>query len=150
MSILELLKEIDKLAKIINEKNKELETLQKNYDSKLHTINKYIESISPSTTGTVPEEQLINAISKPIECPHCHQKLWDNQEKSTFLLIPKQKIDTKFDTTVAVRDEQPQPQQLTTSTTSNKQKKKTNIVCSYCKMTGHTRAKCYKRLNTPV
>ena len=44
-------------------KNKELETLQKNYDSKLHTINKYIESISPSTTGTVPEEQLINAIS---------------------------------------------------------------------------------------
>ncbi|CAX39991.1 conserved hypothetical protein [Candida dubliniensis CD36] len=147
MSILELSKEIDKLAKIINEKNKELETLQRNYDSKLHMINKYIETISPSSTGTIPEEQLINAISKPIECPHCHEKLWDNQEKSTFLLIPKQKIDTKFDT-IATQDEQPQPPTITTS--SNKQKKKTNIVCSYCKMTGHTRAKCRKRLNTPM
>ena len=89
MSIIELLNEIGKLAEIINEKNRELENLRKNYDSKLQVINKYIEDLSLSSSplpslDTITDENLITRLSTPIECPNCHNRVWENSKNSDF------------------------------------------------------------------
>lgn len=154
MSIIELLNEIGKLAEIINEKNRELENLRKNYDSKLQVINKYIEDLSLSLSplpslDTITDENLITRLSTPIECPNCHNRVWENSKNSDFLLIPKHKITTGSEL-------QQEDTSLTTLTQSlpplsNKpSKNKSKIECSYCKKKGHTRAKCRIRLNTPI
>lgn len=152
MSIIELLNEIGKLAQIINEKNHELENLRKNYDTKLQMINKYIEELSLSSSSspsTITEERLIAQLSESIECPNCQYRIWENCKNSDFLLIPKSKIATRSNPGLYDKASTP-PTPVEPSTITKPYKKKSNIVCSYCKKTGHTRAKCRTRLITPI
>lgn len=155
MSIIELLNEIGKLAQIINDKNHELENLRKNYDTKLQMINKYIEELSfpssslSSSSSTITEERLIKQLSEPIECPNCQYKIWESCKNSDFLLIPKNKIATRSNPGLDDKVSTP-PVPVEPPTITKQLKKKSNVVCSYCKKTGHTRAKCRTRLSTPI
>ncbi|EMG48726.1 hypothetical protein SBY92_004049 [Candida maltosa Xu316] len=152
MSIVELSNEIGKLAQIINEKNQELDELRKNYDAKLQIINKYISSLptSSSSSSAITDDQFIKQVSTPISCPQCQHTIWDIQKPhdSEFLLIPKQCIQTqsKVESSRVVENLPPQTKTIHESKNKNKSK----VICSYCKKTGHTRAKCRTRLNTPV
>ncbi|RCK59502.1 hypothetical protein Cantr_07436 [Candida viswanathii] len=147
MSIIELLNEIGKLAQIINEKNQELESLRQSYDAKLQIINQYIENLKLSSTSTISDDELIAQISQPIECLKCHHRVWENSQESEFLLIPKSKIERVS----KVEDKTPTAQAPAPSHTAPQKlsKNKSKIECSYCKKTGHTRAKCRVRLSTP-
>ncbi|RCK62939.1 hypothetical protein Cantr_09475 [Candida viswanathii] len=148
MSIIELLNEIGKLAQIINEKNQELESLRQSYDAKLQIINQYIENLKLPPTSTISDEELIAQISQPIECLKCLHRVWENSKESEFLLIPKSKIER---VSKVVENTTPTAQAAAPSHTAplKPSKNKSKIECSYCKKTGHTRAKCRVRLSTP-
>ena len=175
MSIVELLKSVDTLAKIINQKNHELEELKKGYDAKLHEINKYIrilqqqEDVKPDVE--MPEEVFRDKIDTIIKCNKCDNEIWNINSDSEFIIIPKKKLryllrnesDEKLldglreldlqkspnsDTTPEIR---PSPKEYSSVKSYKKQyNTKSKKTCSYCSKPGHSRAHCLTRLATPT
>ena len=174
MSIVELLKSVDTLAKIINQKNHELEELKKGYDSKLHEINKYIRILQEQegikVDGEIPEEILRQKINNVIKCSKCDHEIWNINSDNEFIIIPKQKLqyllgkesdkrlldglgeltlqkDSVTDTNSEIR---PSPKGYSSPKGYKKQyHTKSKKICSYCSKPGHSRAHCLIRLATP-
>lgn len=172
MSIVDLLKSVDTLAKLITQKNQELESLKKNYDAKLNQINKFINLINSQTSleqepprDEISDDELLKIIDKKISCLSCHQEIWDINEDTDFIIIPKKKIqfllkqqqwDQKNSNELsdklnnisigasATDDRSPSPYQSTYTPHKKSNFKKT---CSYCHKKGHSRARCLERLN---
>ncbi|CUM49053.1 unnamed protein product [Debaryomyces tyrocola] len=175
MSIVELLKSVDTLAKIINQKNHELEELKKGYDAKLHEINKYIrvlqeqEDVKPD--GEMPEEVFREKIDSIIKCSKCDHEIWNINSNNEFIIIPKKKLqyllgnesdkrlldglreltiqkDSGADTNSEIR---PSPKGYSSPKGYKKQyNTKSKKTCSYCSKPGHSRAHCLIRLATPT
>ena len=161
MNILELLKTVEELAKVIVQKNNELEVLKEGYDSKIRQLNEYIESVQqglniPDNTTTISGDQLLKTVEQGNVCPNCNNTLWNEQD---YILLPKRKV--KLLTVQGHEQQQFQLQTLSqdevqsniyshphalpakdkkSKATSNKR------ICSYCKQLGHSRAKCPARL----
>lgn len=161
MSIVEVLKSVEVLAKAVHEKSKHLDELIAQYNTKIQLVNSFLEKLP--TTNEVDElltdELFINSIKKP-QCPSCN-KSFDGE----FILVPKRKVEVKVDgeNTASIR----QNEQSTSSpdahspyilikesstsrgaaSNNNMYREKSKKVCSYCKKTGHSRARCFKRLN---
>lgn len=175
MSIVELLKSVDTLAKIINQKNHELEELKKGYDSKIHEINKYIK-ILQEQEGIKPDEQIPenvfrDKIDNVIKCSKCDHEIWNINSNSEFIIIPKQKLqyllgnesdkrlldelreltiqkDSGMDTNSEIR---PSSKGFSNPKGNKKQyNTKSKKTCSYCSKPGHSRAHCLIRLATPT
>ncbi|KAG7665795.1 uncharacterized protein J8A68_000620 [[Candida] subhashii] len=177
MSIVELSNTVDKLARVINQKNQELEELKKGYDEKLYLINNYVrrlESVITDHCGDddddddddefreINDEKLIHTLSNDINCPNCNHKVWNNKE-SEFILLPKSQVKYLVRGKSTSESNQPETerihsytQQTSSSSTrsfpqqQSKSKNKSKVICSFCKEPGHTRAKCLTRLNTPA
>ncbi|EGW34242.1 uncharacterized protein SPAPADRAFT_59671 [Spathaspora passalidarum NRRL Y-27907] len=160
MSIVELSATVDKLAKIINQKNKQLEDLKQGYDQKLHIINEYIRTLEGSIEGdsskeSIPNEEFIKKISSKVECPNCKHVIWDNMQSGEYVLVPKHQLKYLIRDTPQAQTQAHEPITPTTSTSNDtsyrppKPKNRSKINCSFCGEPGHTRAKCYKRLTTP-
>lgn len=170
MSLVDVLKSVGELANAINKKTRELDELKHLYDSKLRDLNTYIESLHISNTHISPEV-LQRQLDSQIHCPKCDECIWENG-KQEFVLIPKQLIELesipatqndKFipnlrghslnDQAKGIQEIQDKLQQHNFHRpTSDKpdqkpQHNKSKRICSYCKKTGHSRARCYKRLN---
>ena len=175
MSIVELLKSVDTLAKIINQKNNELEELKKGYDAKLHEINKYIrilqehEGVEPD--GEMPDAVFREKIDSITKCSKCDHEIWNINSNSEFIIIPKQKLqyllgnesdkrlldglreltiqkDSGTDTNSEIR---PSPKGYSSPKGYKKQyNTKSKKTCSYCSKPGHSRAHCLIRLATPT
>ncbi|KAI5954506.1 hypothetical protein KGF54_002281 [Candida jiufengensis] len=147
MSIADLSKEVDNLAKIIINKNAELEQLKKRYDSKIKIINDYISKIRPESVNEeqISDEQFVNLLNKDVKCTQCGHQL-NNKEEDEFLLIPKNQIQYLLPQgqlhTQPILKQDPNP----IKPIESKSKKKNHIICSFCKESGHTRAKCHKKL----
>lgn len=154
MGILELLKSVDELAKVIVQKNNELEQLKEGYDSKVRQLNEYIALVQQGLQihddeRTITGDELLETMKQPIKCSHCHNKL---SLDGDFILIPKRKVallGTK-DTSTRNIDEKQLPG-ITVPTKEKKSKSTSNKrICSYCKTLGHSRAKCPARLGLPT
>ncbi|CCE86438.1 Piso0_004928 [Millerozyma farinosa CBS 7064] len=173
MSIVELSKTIDTLAKSINEKNEELERLKKDFDDKLKVINQYIGLFNNKDGEQVQElnkmssEELTSMITKKIHCNNCNNIVWDLNQESEYILIPKSpvKLIRADDKTIsqpksensAVKNvsatmgsSEAQLDKPATQSTRTKKKGRSHITCSYCRQQGHVRANCHARLNKPL
>ncbi|CCE85339.1 Piso0_004928 [Millerozyma farinosa CBS 7064] len=173
MSIVELSKTIDTLAKSINEKNEELERLKRDFDNKLKVINQYI-GLFNNKDGEEAEElnnmnskELTEMITKKIHCNHCNNIIWDVNQESEYILIPRSAVklirvddktmpQQKFENTASkgvsanLGSSESQFEKPATQSTKTKKKGRSHITCSYCHQQGHVRANCHARLNKPL
>mmetsp|Transcript_81 Transcript_81/g.84 ORF Transcript_81/g.84 Transcript_81/m.84 type:complete len:180 (+) Transcript_81:30-569(+) len=178
MSIVELLKSVDTLAKIINQKNLELEELKKGYDSKLHEINKYIRILQEQEAietekdiKDIPEEIFREKIGSTIRCSNCDHEVWSINSDSDFIIIPKRKLqyllgherdgsllnelkDLTIQNDLATHKSpeiRSSPHHYSGFNGYKKQyNTKSKKTCSYCSKPGHSRAHCLIRLSTPT
>ncbi|KAK6460070.1 hypothetical protein DFJ63DRAFT_315944 [Scheffersomyces coipomensis] len=180
MSIVDLSKTVENLAKVVNQKNKELEELKKEYDEKLQIINSYIskiQSIAPSTesktlleveSSSLDISEFSSVISSTINCNKCDAMIWDNQKETDFVLIPRHKLqyllastkDVSPESTLSDVTEQvkafsirktPVSENSTIHNTPHSSySNKSKRLCSFCKKPGHSRAKCNLRLSMPI
>lgn len=165
MSVVELLKTIDGLANAINEKNKEIENLKRNYSEKIFIVNSYISLLQQAGSfetdkqqNAFNEEDLIKALKEPLRCSKCSATIISNESNKDFFILPKntiQFLNGKI-------EEQVSPPKLETNKSNettiqrsedkyskrNDHKNKSKKTCSYCHKTGHSKARCFKRLNT--
>lgn len=160
MSIVELLKSVDILARAIAEKTKELEDLKKVYEEKLETINAYIlnvqESILLQDQDEIDDDHFISQITEPIRCTKCNTEVYGNTLDSKFILVPKSKLKNIIPKQMKPEVKIPNVEKLTLSSSTDSEKltrnhhySKSKKTCSYCKKAGHSRAKCLTRLSTP-
>lgn len=158
MSIVELQKSVDTLARAVADKTKELEDLKKVYDEKLNTINAYMlnvqESLGLEGQDEIDDDHFISRISEPIRCDKCDTEVYGNDAGSQFVLVPKSMLRNIIS---QKKVEIPAMQNLTLAepihsekSSKNHHYSKSKKTCSYCKKTGHSRAKCLTRLSTPV
>lgn len=145
MSIVELLQTVDTLAQLINQKNKELEKLKLNYDAKLKQINQYI-SLFSTDDQPIEDKKLLDIINTPVKCNNCDHVVWDITQDTHYIIIPKNSIKyLQSDALKTLPAKEPFQYQPPKSTPNSKKK-----TCSYCNKTGHSRARCFKRLNTEL
>jgi len=145
MSIVELLQEVDKLAKVIIQKNLELEELKKGYNHRLHVINEFIAKVQPDQIDDdkITSESFTQHWNNKVTCPNCNHIVYNNSEQE-FVLIPKKQLEYLSSQPEFPKHQEPTPHRL--SVNNQKTKKKSHITCSFCKEQGHTRANCKKRL----
>lgn len=156
MSIVELLKTVDQLAKAVVQKNSELEILKNDYDLKIKQMNKCLTMMQE-----LLEEPLFSS---------CSELAGPDFNDSEFLVVPKSKIRNIIDQSMQTQYS-PSMASSTSSTTSipsrhvpspptskytpphkiseSNEKKYLKVACSFCNEHGHTRARCINRLNTP-
>lgn len=144
MLVAEVSKSMDELARAINKKNIELDTLKADYSQKLETLNIYLRHLS---IGQQSPDELQSLIKQPVECPGCHTLLHDLFKDSDFVLVPRKSVAVPAEEKVPQHPTtKPQVPLLNTPTApKSKSKKKT---CSYCNKLGHSRARCFERLST--
>lgn len=156
MSLVEVLKSLDELAKAFHEKSASLDKVKLEYTAKLKFINKYIERLPTTSENedgheSVEDDKLLNQLSSSITCKNCKHIVWDNQQ-SDLVLIPRKmlKVPEVVDKQdVADRDNIRNLQQmliLDQEVPKSSKKFSSKRVCSYCNKKGHSRAKCYARL----
>lgn len=166
MNILELLKTVDELAKVIVQKNNELELLKEGYDSKIRQLNEYISVVRKGldikdyddSRQTITGEELLQTVLKANVCSNCLHRMWNEDD---FILVPLQKVrllsgPEQKERHVERQPEQQKPeqqqpeqrQQHVYSHPHSQSKKSTSSkrICSYCKQLGHSRAKCPTKL----
>ncbi|KAI5948935.1 hypothetical protein KGF57_005128 [Candida theae] len=147
MSLVELSQEIDKLAKVIIQKNQELDNLKKGYNERLKAINSFISTLHlDQTDERITSDEFAREIGKEISCPNCNHTIY-NGEADDFILIPKRQVEylsSGGDVAKPAAEPAPLPQMKL----SQKSKRKAHITCSFCREQGHTRANCKKRLGT--
>lgn len=160
MSIVEVLKSVEVLAKAVHEKSKHLDELIAQYNTKILLVNKFLDKLPTDCeiNKLLTEEQFIDSINHP-QCPKCQATIDDE-----FLIIPKRKVavenDAENESKVSKSTNVPHDELSTSSpehissylpnkstTSQHKYQEKSKKVCSYCKRTGHSRARCFKRLN---
>lgn len=163
MLIVEFLKTVGQLAEAITHKNAELERLKIEYEKKLALLNSYIGIYASNQDGQeLDDTKLIDLISQDFKCPNCEHKLYSLMKDSDFVLIPKKKIKTPQTGSPGLSDQLRQlsldAQKLSSTTLDQKENQpiqekqkrhhggKQKRTCSYCKESGHSRAKCFKRL----
>lgn len=158
MSIVELSNSVDKLAKAVAEKNKELDKLKQSYEEKIDQLNECIllltEGIKKSEEFT--EYTLLDDYKKAITCSNCRSSVVFDEN---YLVVPLGKISKqiqgtelskKFHQLEISRSTEQKGEKLSTVKPKKKERTKNKIICSYCKKPGHTRAKCEARLSTPL
>lgn len=140
MSIADILKSLSELAEAVNAKSKELDDLKALYNTKLSAVNEYLKTL-PINLGEFTENEFMETIKQPIQCKNCKKPLNGN-----FIIIPKSTIH--IETTHKSSDNKvelriPPPSVPKAPKHENKSKR----TCSYCHKSGHTRSRCFKRLN---
>lgn len=162
MSIGQLQKCVEDLAKVVSQKDKELKELKKEYDSRLRVINQYLDRLGVLDRKCLKAEELEKIIRQPITCENCEEVIWKVDEDAQCLLIPKSKLellDAKGKNELERRngpqsDSLEPKKQVNDQETGRRTGRQINLyskkICSYCKKTGHTRAKCFKKLSTPI
>ena len=163
MSAIELLKTIDGLANAITEKNKEIENLKRYYSEKVSIVNSYINllhqvgSFEGDEYNAINEEDLVQSLKKPFCCPKCFTRITSNENDEDFFILPKttiQILNGKIEELVSATKSETNKKNTTIQRSEddhgkkNYRKKKSKKACSYCHKTGHSKAKCFKRLNT--
>lgn len=172
MSIVDILKSLDELAKAITQKNIEVDELKKLYNHKISIINQYVELLDSDIDfekieNEILEMELVERLEKPIVCENCNNSISLLDGSSKFALIPKSRIrQVKLNKTPSTNrgdivHDNGSSANITPSNVNGyipaklekrgqihaynrNQSKKT---CSYCNKPGHTRAKCFTRLN---
>lgn len=174
MSITELLSTVDQLARAVTQKNKELDALKVEYNAKIAQMNLYLSSLQDLVLGdTHRNKEGANddaaTAAVGLSCPQCSATV----ELDDYVIIPKSKIRLLFEeveplrrslenvtigeepaahTNSAAKYISPKGLRLVGPPRDRKlqEKKFSSVICSYCQKPGHTRAKCYARLNTPL
>lgn len=171
LSLENLLNTVDSLVRTVANKNLELEELKKNYDERLHLINRYIELVQNAAkeeedkaasdgrrSELISQEQFLGLVNQKVECSDCRKTFWDNSELLEYVLIPKKTLkyllkgseDPLSDAFGKLRTAPVYSGTVAGSGQRRKEQPKGKKTCSYCHKTGHSRAKCFARLNNPV
>lgn len=161
MSIVDVLRSVDELAKAINEKSQELTRLKTQYSEKLLLLNTYVDHL-PVTSDSINDDELLEQINKDVKCENCSHTVWSNLNKdSKFVVLPKGVVrnpnlnigkDQSTNYTIRHEDTMQNTNKETYNTTHNNPKNKkffnkSKKICSYCKKPGHSRSKCFVRLS---
>lgn len=167
MLIVDVSKTIGGLAEAINKKSAELANLEEEYRSKLEVLNRYISKIEQDSAQESSimksQEEILRLISTPVNCPKCLHEIYNPENDSDYVLIPKAQIEILKDERVHHKNQTVKGKDIALSDnlTENKpaeqylpesksKKNKLKKTCSYCNKTGHSRARCFARLTTPV
>lgn len=170
MTLLEVLQKVDQLARSFHEKSKALDNLKTEYTRKLELINEYVKTLPNLEQGelnneSISDEVLLTQLKTQLVCQNCKlEVVLDND----FVMLPKKMIkvpkhieDSDNEETIrqmqkllvqASNSQAPDANSSDTNSSSlrdNKNKSKTlsKKICSYCNKRGHSRARCYTRLN---
>ena len=180
MSIVELLNTVDKLAKAVTQKNKELDTLKLEYNAKITQMNLYLSTLQEivltenhNHQQDVTDDEFIAATTGSLSCPKCSTGV----SMDDFVILPKGKIKllaekseplrlsfeklnleaTATSSTISSTTPKYSPSKDSRDSSASphtdkkhQERRLPKIVCSYCQKPGHTRAKCFARLNTPM
>lgn len=151
MSIVELLKTVDHLARAVAQKNQELDTLKRHYDAKLKHMDLLLNQVEQLVLD--PHASAKDHVES-LKCSHCYHAI--NTEgyvilkKEPVLQMLRQIDPSKSQETLRLTDSQPTATVPHYKSPPVNSPKPTNRACSYCHEVGHTRAKCIKRLTTPA
>lgn len=146
MLLAEISKSMGDLALAVNRKTAELDRMKAEYDTKLRIVNKYIDKINAMMDSSSQTELgELDALEKTVSCPACHTKVYDLDEESEYVLVPRNKIHLLRETESesATREIKAEPLPVPKPGRS----KSRTITCSYCNKTGHSRARCFVRLS---
>lgn len=161
MSIVDVLKSVDELAKAINEKSQEINRLKAQYSEKLLLLNSYVDHL-PVTSDSINDDELLEQINKDVKCENCSHTVWSNLNKdSKFVILPKDfvrnpnlNIEKEQSNSNTIRHEdtmQNTTEEIYNTPNNNHKNKKyfnkSKKICSYCKKPGHSRSKCFVRLS---
>ncbi|CAH2350445.1 hypothetical protein CLIB1423_01S10264 [[Candida] railenensis] len=182
MSIVELSSTVDKLAKAVTQKNKELDTLKSEYNAKIMQMNSYLSTLQDIVLAEnhnhqqeVTDDDFITATNGGLNCPKCSTRV----RMDDFIIVPRGKIrllaekseplrssfeklnlegtsattNTNYATTTNTTPKYSPSKDSSASPHTDKkhqERRSSKVICSYCQKPGHTRAKCFARLNAPM
>ncbi|KGK38947.1 hypothetical protein JL09_g1950 [Pichia kudriavzevii] len=130
---------IAELALIVSLKTREMDAIEKKYNDRLQTLNKYIENLHVAL-GTQPQEGSI----RDVDLVEKLQSLQlQNESGDDFIIIPTKKVILTPAQDKTNPNEHRKVFVIPKETTHHRRK---NITCSYCKETGHKRSQCPKIL----
>lgn len=166
MLIVDVSKTLGGLAEAINKKSAEIARLEQEYKTKLEILNRYISKLElDSNEGTLvlqSQDKLLRLINSEISCSKCLNIVYDPKNNSEYVLIPKSQVEILHDERVDIGTEgESKETEFTKNLTENEapekispesksKKSKPRKTCSYCNEPGHSRARCFSRLTTPV
>lgn len=166
MLIVDVSKTLGDLAEAINKKSATLDRLEQEYRSKLEILNRYISKLEVNsnemTAALVPQDEILSLIGTKRSCPHCQNIIYDPKNDSDYVLIPKSHVEILHDkrleggatkgngekTPAGIVGSDKAEEQASSALSSRKGKLKKT--CSYCNKPGHSRARCFSRLTTPL
>ena len=159
MLFADIYKSLGELAGAIAKKNKEVEELKSEYERKLRVVERYLQHF-PGAEPALDANALVNLLEKaePVTCPNCSTTLYDLLKHTDFVLVPKSRLRIQSETgteEIAPNQEnlpgsKDQPHQLPEPAKkphNNRHGSKLKRTCSYCNKAGHSRARCFTRLN---
>ncbi|KAM9910514.1 hypothetical protein OXX69_004414 [Metschnikowia pulcherrima] len=159
MSFADISKSLGELAGAIAKKNKEVEELKSEYERKLRVVERYLQHF-PGAEPALDANALVTLLEndEPVTCPNCSTTLYDLSKHTGFVLVPKNRlrIQSETGTEIIASDQEnlsgsrDQPHKLSEPAKkpyNNRHGSKSKRTCSYCNKTGHSRARCFTRLN---
>lgn len=151
MSIVELLKTVDHLARAVAQKNQELDTLKRHYDAKLKHMDLLLNQVEQLVLD--PHASAKDQVES-LKCSRCNHTMntegYVILEREPVLQMLRQIDPSKSRETLRLTESQPIAAVPHRKWPPVHSSKPTNRTCSYCHEVGHTRAKCIKRLTTPA
>lgn len=138
---------VEQLAGVVSKKYEELAKIKTEYENKLRYLNLVIERVNPSgdIQNTIDEDTFDEIIRKSAFCPNCQHKLSNMDENHDYVILPKLKANLR---SLHTETQDSAIVQLAITELSLSKREKTKKICSYCHKPGHTRARCFLRLNT--
>lgn len=161
MLLADVSKTMGELAAAINKKQTELEALQEEYRSKIRVLDSYLAKFSYGDTSkaSIASETILRQIQEPISCPNCNHTLYELEKPSEFVVVPAKQIqligaNASASDLSKISSLNPASMPLVPDVQSNmtltlpKSSSKSKKTCSFCHKNGHSRARCFARLNT--
>ncbi|CDK29540.1 unnamed protein product [Kuraishia capsulata CBS 1993] len=138
---------IEGLAKIISQKQKELDGKIRTYNAKIAELEGYLAEVSTrlDVASDMDLQQGLE-LAKQLKCSHCQNDVFGEDQKFVILPIVAKNTDLTLaglpGSTVS-HEASAQPQILPGQ---HKRVKKKKFTCSYCNSHDHKRAECPKKL----
>lgn len=169
MQVEEVSKALESLADVVNRKSAELDRLKREYTQKIEILNGYIRKFHSNTSEQsepADDNAILELLTSKIACPSCLKEIYLLDSENEYILVPKRLVRL-LETQQHKSNEQPTDAKITVDTVTkslgemevtneenvqpvvarklhhSKQKR----TCSYCKKPGHSRARCFARLN---
>ncbi|OBA19419.1 hypothetical protein METBIDRAFT_33112 [Metschnikowia bicuspidata var. bicuspidata NRRL YB-4993] len=161
MLFAEVSKSMGELATAISKKHQELDQLKNEYERKLRLLDQYLSHLPTNKQSKQDVSGFVENIQNlksPVTCPHCNNTLFDLLQDTDFVIVPKDRlkafsVDLSGAENLRVVDKPgilvapPTGSSPILQQPSAHNQSRLKRTCSYCHKPGHSRAKCFTRLN---